>query len=128
MEPEIGIFSGRFGAGTKNPKTLVHILGTDTENNSLYVSSENIDKRLAFKHQGTIGEIFSRNYSTSVYNDLLLNKKLLIKDSGRVKFGDVGNDPVEVVEISGALRLTGSSISQMDGTIVYNTIGSTTDF
>ena len=128
MEPEIGIFSGRFGAGTKNPKTLVHILGTDTENNSLYVSSENIDKRLAFKHQGTTGEIFSRNYSTSVYNDLLLNKKLLIKDSGRVKFGDVDNDPVEVVEISGALRLTGASVSQMDGTIIYNTIGSTTDF
>ena len=23
MEPEIGIFSGRFGAGTKNPKTLI---------------------------------------------------------------------------------------------------------
>ena len=128
MEPEIGIFSGRFGAGTKNPKTLIHVLGTDSENNSLYVSSENIDKRLAFKHQGTTGEIFSRDYSTSANNDLLLNKNLLIKDSGRVKIGDVTNEPVEALEITGALRLTGASATQMDGTIIYNTIGSTTDF
>ena len=128
MEPEIGIFSGRFGAGTKNPKTLIHVLGTDSENNSLYVSSENIDKRLAFKHQGTTGEIFSRDYSASANNDLLLNKNLLIKDSGRVKIGDVTNDPVEALEITGALRLTGASATQMDGTIIYNTIGSTTDF
>ena len=128
MEPEIGIFSGRFGAGTKNPKTLIHVLGTDSENNSLYVSSENIDKRLAFKHQGTTGEIFSRDYSTSANNDLLLNKNLLIKDSGRVKIGEVTNDPVEALEITGALRLTGASATQMDGTIIYNTIGSTTDF
>ena len=92
------------------------------------MSSEDIDKRLAFKHQGTTGEIFSRNYSTSVNNDLLLNKNLLIKDSGRVKIGDVTNNPVEALEISGALRLTGASATQMDGTIIYNTIGSTTDF
>ena len=126
MEPDIGIFSGRFGIGTKIPKTLVHILGTDTENNSLYISSENIDKRLSFKHQGTIGEIFSRDYSSSVYNDLLLNKNVLIKDSGRLKIGNVSTDPFEAVEISGALRLTGPSESQKDGTIIYNTIGSTT--
>ena len=128
MEPEIGIFSGRFGAGTKNPKTLIHVLGIDNENNSLYVSSENIDKRLAFKHQGTTGEIFARDYSTSVYNDLLLNKNLLIKDSGRIKIGDVTNDPLESLEINGALRLTGPSSTQADGTIIYNTIGSNTDF
>lgn len=66
---------GYVGIGLTNPVTKLHVMGKDVSGNTLYLSGNNRDKRLAFYQNETdnVSGIFSHNYTSNISMQLVLN-------------------------------------------------------
>jgi hypothetical protein len=113
-----GIFIGsdtNVGIGTASPVSKLHVSGAsstngcvlisgrDTYGHSLYVASVDTGKRLAFNHDGTVGNIFAYSYAGSAAQNLQLQGP-----GGNVGIGT--DTPVDKLHVIGSIKTTRSVV------------------
>ena len=100
--------NGSLGIGTASPGTRLHVAGDsgvgtngsvlitggDIYGHSLYVASVASQKRIAFNHNGTVGNIFAYNYENNTVQNLVLQYA-----GGNVGIGT--NSPQQRLEVNG---------------------------